>query len=86
LLNDFLPELKDLGLASALSTGIDMAIVKANRLNNRIAFFHMVFVFLLRESILVYAYLIRKRSMPVSPLRRDAQIQFLRYAEGVENG
>jgi hypothetical protein len=47
LLNDFLPELKR-GFASALSTGIVTATVKANRLSNSSAFFHMVMIFLLK--------------------------------------
>jgi hypothetical protein len=49
LLNDFLPELNERGLASALSTGTVTAIVKANRLINSSAFFHMVMIFLLER-------------------------------------
>jgi hypothetical protein len=47
LLNDLLPELKERALASALSAGIVTTIVKANKLNNNNAFFHMGFQFLL---------------------------------------
>jgi hypothetical protein len=40
-LNDFLPELKERGLASALPAGTVTTTVKANRLNSNKAFFHI---------------------------------------------